>query len=187
MGFFDWADNPLTSLADSFVKNVFMDTVKPEVGCILKVDLAGGLASHTGVYIGNNEIVELYENDGVGEIRIVSPKKFLNGEPGSAVRTGMYIYCACIGTYVLSSDEIAKRAKYCVGDEKAYGLIGKNCHAFVTYCITGEEITHKKIENESLWTLMGVEKSLAKYFERRYDAGTITWRSTGSANGRNFE
>lgn len=179
MGFFDWADNPLTSLADSFVKNVFMDRVKPEVGCILKVDLAGGFAAHTGVYIGNNKIVELYENDGVGEIRIVSPKRFLNGESDSIVRTGVYIYCACIGTNVLSSIEIAKRAKSYVGCENVYELIGKNCHAFVTRCIIGKEPTSQRISNDALWTLLGVEESLADYFDRRYDAGTITWRSVG--------
>lgn len=179
MGFSNILDNPFTSLVESFVKNVVMDKATPQVGSILKVDLWGGAAAHTGVYIGNGEIVELYENDGTGEIRIVSPKRFLHG---SSHRTGAYIYCACNDEFVLGSDEIAERAKYYVGHENAYALMGKNCHAFVTYCITGEKVTNKKISNESLWTLMGVENSLEKCFG--LSTNSITWRS---AEGKIFD
>lgn len=172
MGFSNIFDNPFTSFAESFVKNVFMDRVKPEVGSILKVDLAGGFAAHTGVYIGNGEIVELYEDNGTGGIRIVNPKKFLHG---SSYRTGIYIYCACNDEFVLGSDEIAERAKYYVGYENAYELMGKNCHAFVTYCITGKKVTNKKISDESLWSLMGVERSLEEVYG--LSVNSITWRS----------
>lgn len=168
---------PITSFVDSFVKNVVMDKVKPTIGSVLKVDLAGGFANHTGIYIGNGEIVELYENNGIGEIRIVRPNRFLHGEPDSLVRTGSFIYCACEDNVALGATEIAERAKNAVGEKHIYELVGKNCHAFVSYCITGGKINNKKISDKSLWTLMGVENSLEERF--LLPVNGVTWRSAG--------
>lgn len=177
MGFSNILDNPFTSLAESFVKNVIMDKATPQVGSILKVDLWGGAAAHTGVYIGNGEIVELYEDNGIGEIRIVRPNRFLHGEPDSLVRTGSFIYCACEDNVALGATEIAERAKNAVGEKHIYELVGKNCHAFVSYCITGRKISNKKISDKSLWTLMGVENSLEERF--LLPVNGVTWRSAG--------
>ena len=65
------------NLAESLVKNVFCDIVKPKVGSVVKVDLAGGGLSHTGIYVGNGEIVEVTNIDGNAEVRRVSTEEFL--------------------------------------------------------------------------------------------------------------
>ena len=111
MGIMDWFDNPVTSITDSVVKNVFMDKVKPKVGSILKVDIGLWFANHTGIYIGNNQIVELYNDDGIATIRIVSPMKFLRGEADSLARYGSYIYCACYDDEVLEPMKLLKELK----------------------------------------------------------------------------
>ena len=49
----------VSKLGKSFVDNVIKDKVLPESGCIVYCALAFGGAEHTGVYIGNNQIVEL--------------------------------------------------------------------------------------------------------------------------------
>ena len=46
---------------------------------VLYCDLACGFAEHSGIYIGNNQIVEL---NGGGDIAIVSPKEFIDGGTG---------------------------------------------------------------------------------------------------------
>lgn len=169
MRVFDAVGNMFTSFPESFVKNVIMDTVEPKVGSILKVDLKFGDANHTGIYIGNNQVVELYNDDGIGKIRIVDPSTFLHGEE-RGIRTGIYIYCACKGTSVLCSDEIAERAKNAVGDTSRYSLFVGNCHGFTSYCITGKESVKK-----TAIALLDVELALEKFF----NVSGITWRSTG--------
>ena len=174
MGIMDWFDNPVTSITDSVVKNVFMDKVKPKVGSILKVDIGLWFANHTGIYIGNNQIVELYNDDGIATIRIVSPMKFLRGEADSLARYGSYIYCACYDDEVLGAYEIAERAKNAVGNVDLYAVFGgKNCHGFTSYCITGRESS-----KTSDIILLDVENSLEKYFGLGNKG--IIWRSTGN-------
>ena len=79
-------------MLESFYKNVICDPVLPKPGSVLKVDLAAGLACHTGIYVGNNRIVEMTNQNGTGIIKKVSPKYFLDY---SLVRTGLFIYVAC--------------------------------------------------------------------------------------------
>ena len=76
----------------SFVKNVFCDVVKPRIGSVLKVALPFG-ADHTGIYIGNDEIVEVTNIDGVATVQIVSAEEFIEGE--GLARVGTFIYVAC--------------------------------------------------------------------------------------------
>ncbi|HNW16697.1 MAG TPA: hypothetical protein PKM15_08340, partial [bacterium] len=65
----------LGNLGKSFVDNVLRDCVYPVKGSVVYCDLAFGSAEHSGIYIGNNEIVHL---DGSGNVEIVDPKEFLN-------------------------------------------------------------------------------------------------------------
>lgn len=161
-------------LFDSMIKNVFMDIVKPKVGSVVKTCLACGLAEHTGIYIGNNKIVEL---SGDGDIRIVSHEKFIKGDDNSLVRTGMYMYVACAqddngNCYALAAPDIARRARNSVGHTRNYNLIFENCHMFVEYCISGER--------DVGGLLVNVEVALSKKFNLAPSNSLFAmWRSTG--------
>lgn len=129
----------LFDLADSMIKNVFCDIVKPKVGSVVKTRLIGGV-DHTGIYVGENRIVEL---SGDGDIRIVSHKKFINGDDGSLARFGVYMYVACAqdddgNCYALAAPDIARRARNSVGETRDYNLLSENCHMFTEYCINGK-------------------------------------------------
>ena len=82
------------SFFESLVKNVFCDVVKPKIGSVVKVDLALG-ADHTGIYIGNDEIVEVANVDSIATVRIVSAEEFIEGDDPFS-RIGAFIYVACL-------------------------------------------------------------------------------------------
>lgn len=119
--------SPGGSLRKSFVDNVIKDKVMPQKGAILHCSLYG--VEHTGVYIGNNKIVELLGN---GDIRIATPSMFLSGT------NAISIYVACNGTIPLGSEGIAKRAEEMVGNSRKYNIILDNCHQFTAGCILGD-------------------------------------------------
>ena len=60
------------NLFESFVDNVFRDKVSPYMGSILYIDMAFGFADHSGVYVGNGQVVEL---SGEGVVQKVSRSK----------------------------------------------------------------------------------------------------------------
>ena len=146
---------PTGSLAKSFVDNVFKDKVTPIKGSILHCSLLG--AEHTGVYIGNNQIVELL---GSGEIRIASPSMFIDGT------NAISIYVACNEKTPLGGDYIAERAKEMIGNRRQYNLILDNCHQFTAGCITGN------FENSDNFFLF-VENTIKKNMNR---GESIEWR-----------
>lgn len=119
---------PVTNFAESFVNNVFYDKVTPIRGSILYVDLAAGYMEHSGVYIGDDQIVELNQD---GEITIVSPAGFASGG------TGFSIYVSCHDGAPVGSEKIAERAEQMIGTKRDYNLIFNNCHIFTSYCLTG--------------------------------------------------
>lgn len=71
--------------------------VKPVEGSLLYTDLVANYAQHSGVYIGDDQIVELNRE---GEIRIVSPEEFI----GSG--TGIEIYVSCHGDQAVGSSKV---------------------------------------------------------------------------------
>jgi len=177
---------PLGDFADCLVKNVFCDIVKPQIGSIVKVDLVGSSylsedVCHTGVYIGNDEIVELTQNDnGDAEIRTVSAEEFIEGD-APLPRTGCFIYVACSkrkngDCYALGGQKIADRAKEAAGLEwqGKYSLSDNNCHIFCQYCITGRK-------KGASCLLSGIESALKKNLH----TGDVLWRSTGESRGSN--
>ena len=138
------------NVLESFVDNVFRDMVEPKIGSIVYCELALGQAEHSGVYIGDNQIVHL---DGSGFIEIVSPNKFMNRLDGW--NTAISIYVSCRDSNAVGSEVIAKRAKEKVGSIRDYSLILDNCHQFTAGCITGD------FENTDnfLWMLKDTVKS----------------------------
>lgn len=121
--------NPLNPI----VKNKFRNKkAAPVRGSIVVCELFNGMAEHTGIYIGNNKIVELNRN---GNIRRVSFNKFLNS---SVNRTGTKIYTACDEfDEPLQFESVAENAESMGGEKRFYNIIMNNCHQFTSGCITG--------------------------------------------------
>ena len=169
----------LGNLYESFVKNVFYDTVEPCIGSVVKVDLVGGIVNHSGIYVGDGEIVEITNIDGAAAVRRVSTTEFING-PGGLLRTGVYIYVACKkdrnGKCVaMGAQDIADRANAAVDRVGTYDLVTNNCHLFTEYCVTGEQPVPPGI-------LLSVENALKRRFVRHdYERLQDIWRSTGIA------
>jgi len=146
---------PVGSLKKSFVDNVFKNKVTPIKGSILHCSLFG--AEHTGVYIGNNQIVELL---GTGEVSITTPERFMDGT------NAISIYVACNGTEPLGGEHIAKLAKSMADTIRDYHLLKDNCHQFTTGCITGD------FENSTNY-FVSVESSIKK---KMNSGNPIEWR-----------
>ena len=111
-------------------KTVYLDYFGCK-GAIIFCELAIGL-EHSGVYIGNREIVEL---NGDGRIRKIDPVTF---HSGSELRTGYELYTFTdLNGNILCSKEIAERALDKIGTKVTYNIVFNNCHEFSTGCITG--------------------------------------------------
>jgi len=121
------------NFAESFIDNVFKKNVTPEIGSIVYCELVFGIAEHSGVYIGNNKIVQL---NGQGEIEAVSPEMFLERLDG--FNTAISIYVSCNDEEAVGKKKIAKRAKKMIGEQRNYNLLSDNCHQFTSGCITGD-------------------------------------------------
>lgn len=115
------------NFAESFVDNVVFDKVKPVPGSILYTDLAFGYMEHSGVYIGQNQIVHL---NSAGKVEIVSPDEFLG-------HTAISIYVSSKGTDSVGNDNVAKKANYMVGASRDYNFLMDNCHQFSAGCMNG--------------------------------------------------
>lgn len=147
--------------------------VKPKRGSIVKVELALGAASHTGVYVGPDEIVEIYVEDSMAIVRKVTEAEFLSC---SSIRTGSVISVAVSDRAALNSEEIAARAEAelerCAGKRGEYGLFSNNCHAFTRYCITGERSI------EGTFGEAEIESALESVFKTH-----VVWIPMGKRNG----
>ena len=104
-------------------------TLQPVKGSVIYCNL--GMLEHSGIYIGNNEIIHL---DGDGCIMKVSPEEFTDG-----LAVGENIYLGCRGQSPVGNLEIASRAiKYEKEiSTRSYNLLFDNCHQFTSACING--------------------------------------------------
>ncbi|QYJ92427.1 lecithin retinol acyltransferase family protein [Shewanella spartinae] len=92
-----------------------------------------GVIEHTGIWLGDDTLVELH---GSGLIRPVSSKRFLGG------RTGSRIFVACDHQHrPLIGESVLERAQQAIYRYRDYDLFDNNCHRFVWYCLTGEELS----------------------------------------------
>ena len=121
--------NPIGNVIEGVVDS-FRDAVtEPARGSVLYTDLLFGTMEHSGIYIGNNKIVELNSD---GDVAVVTPQEFISGG------TGINIYVSCDDTEPVGSEAVAQRAEQMVGTKKEYHLIMENCHIFSTGCLTGD-------------------------------------------------
>ena len=126
----------------------------PPAGTPLLVALAGVL-EHSGVYLGGDEVAELYDDDTEGGcLRKVSLQNFLRGE--GRIRTGERIYAACrresSDLYVpLSGRRVAECATFFLNQPKvAYNMLRSNCHMFTASCCLERKLYVERDDKESL-------------------------------------
>ena len=131
---------------DDYIPDWAKAPVKPVEGSILYTDLVANYAQHSGVYIGDEQIVELNRE---GEIKIVSPEEFISGG------TGIDIYVSCRGDLAVGSSKVAKRARKRVGQRRNYNPLLDNCHQFVSACLSKN---HDNGDN-FLWMLKSSAKN----------------------------
>ena len=103
--------------------------VVPTTGSILYTDLLERYVQHSGVYVGDNRIVELNRH---GDIRIVSPREFISAG------TGRDIYVSCRRRIAVGSTRVAGRALEWAGKRRSYHFLLDNCHQFSSGCLTGD-------------------------------------------------
>jgi hypothetical protein len=134
------------------------DHVTPLPGSIIYRKL--GPAEHTGVYVGQQRIVQL---SGDGRIRRVDFEEFR----GINFTNQLYVACDKKGN-VLHNARIAERALSKVGQSRAYNVILDNCHQFCAGCITGSSDN----PNNYFWLLeYELEKHFGTSVDWRYVAG----------------
>jgi hypothetical protein len=126
-------DTPLLPAAKTVSEKLLKDKVKPKTGSIVYCFLGAGFAEHSGVYIGNDEIVHL---NGDGEIEAVSPAEFVARMEG--LNPALFIYAAAKEGKAVGSGQIAERAKAMIGSWRDYHLLSDNCHQFTCGCISGD-------------------------------------------------
>lgn len=120
-------------LVKQIIRDVSRARVSPVKGSIVLCDLVLG-EFHSGVYIGDHEIVNL---EGDGSITIVSPEDFLYRIGGLTNAKAIYVSCDEDGEPV-GKISVATRALSKVGKSRNYNLLFDNCHQFTSGCITGD-------------------------------------------------
>jgi len=124
--------------------------VKPTLGAVVCCGI-GGVLEHTGIWIGDNTIIEL---DGKGLIKPLSSERF------TAERSGKQIFIACDSTAKPLADEhIAKQAINQIYQYRDYHMISNNCHQFIWQCF--------QPNNDTTSTFKDLNEKLAHYFDRK--------------------
>ncbi|AYN96913.1 hypothetical protein EAW52_24765 [Pseudomonas sp. LTJR-52] len=119
------------SAAESIIDNYIRDTVTPQAGCVVYCDL-GSVVEHTGIYVGNGEIIHL---DGSGLIEKVSANKFIRRLGG--LNPAQTIYVSCRGEKPTGSVEASRMASSMLYSQYNYCVFSNNCHQFTSSCFTG--------------------------------------------------
>lgn len=110
---------------------IFRDPVDaPVPGSVLYCDLVVGQAEHTGIYVGNNQIVHL---NGDGLVELVGPGTFINRLDG--LSTGSNIFVSCVDGKPVGSAAVAAHARSLAGQTRKYSLLERNCHQLTCDCL----------------------------------------------------
>ena len=122
----------------------------PDIGSVLCCGI-GGVLDHTGIWVGDNTIVEL---DGKGLVKPISANRF------TEERSGKHIFVACDShAKPLASELAAQRAINQIYTYQDYHLIENNCHQFIWQCFSPED--------KPLTTFKELNKRLAHKFDRK--------------------
>ena len=126
MNYFRFAAFP--ALEWYWTRNI-TDISEPAFGSILYCYLYGGVCEHSGIYVGNNEIVHL---NGDGLVEKVNSKKFRKRLEGKNLATRIYV--SCKGLTAVGSQKAGEKALKLIGKEYNYSVTNFNCHAFTALC-----------------------------------------------------
>ena len=101
----------LLNFVDSFIDNCILSCVdEPAYGGIVQCELLFGLAAHSGIYVGNGDIVHL---DGDGIVIRSNAREFLDRLDGW--NSAISVYTDCMGLTPQGCALTAERAKAAVG------------------------------------------------------------------------
>lgn len=123
--------------------------VKPCVGAIVCCGI-GGVLDHTGIWIGDNTIIEV---DGNGLVKPVSTQRFTDTRSGR----GIFIACDSLGV-ALASEMAAQRAIAQIFQVRDYHLFDNNCHQFIWQCF--------QIDAKAITTFKALSLNVAAFFNR---------------------
>lgn len=124
----------LLNFVDSFIDNCILSCVdEPAYGGIVQCELLFGFAAHSGIYVGNGDIVHL---DGDGTVIKSKAKGFLDRLDGW--NSAISVYTDCMDLTPQGCARAAERAKAAVGQRYPYNLLDFNCHRFTARCVTGD-------------------------------------------------
>ena len=124
-------------------------TICPKVGAIVCCGI-GGVLDHTGIWVGDNTIIEL---DGNGLVKPVSPRRFTDDRSGK----GIFIACDSLGQ-PLVSEVAAQNAIEQIYQQRDYHLFDNNCHQFIWQCF--------KPRAEAITTFKSLSVNIAQLFDR---------------------
>jgi len=161
--------------AEHILDNYIFDTVQPIIGSVVYCDfiIAASAIQHSGIYVGNGNIVHL---NGDGVVEKVSATEFVSGLMG--FKCGSSIYVSCEGTTPVGDSFAADLALSKVGNKYDYRIYKDNCHRFVAECI-GFDASSDNLKGEDfsvktaaklLSTLTGVKVAC------RYLIDSDNWR-----------
>ena len=105
-----------------------VSSVSPVPGSVVYTDLIPNYMQHSGIYVGDNRIVELNSE---GNICLVTPGQFVSGGLGLRIRV------SSSKGQAVGSSSVAERALTQVGKRVDYHLLLNNCHKFTSGCLTG--------------------------------------------------
>lgn len=103
---------------------------------------------HTGIYIGDGQIVELA---GSGLVRSLSFNRFLADRSGAEL-----IFATSPAGNIIGSEIAANRAIEQIYSYQNYDLLRNNCHRFTYSCISGDSLP--------LTSFFDLKQALAKYW-----------------------
>ena len=105
----------LLNFVDSFIDNCILSCVdEPAYGGIVQCELLFGLAAHSGIYVGNGNIVHL---DGDGIVIRSQASEFLDRLDGW--NSAISVYTDCMDLTPQGCTQAAERAKAAVGQRYA--------------------------------------------------------------------
>lgn len=123
--------------------------VKPVAGAIVCCGI-GGVLDHTGIWVGEDTIIEL---DGNGLIKPVSAQRFTDTRTGK----GIFIACDSLGV-PLASEMAAHRAVAQIFQVRDYHLLDNNCHQFIWECF--------QTDSKKITTFKALSLNVADLFDR---------------------
>lgn len=103
--------------------------IKPSVGSIIYVDLIPGYLQHSGIYVGDDQVIELNR---YGQVCLVDLDEFTIGGLGDKV------HVSCKNGMAVGRQDFACCAWSRLGETSDYHLLLNNCHQFTTACMTGQ-------------------------------------------------